>query len=771
MDFDEFCKKKINVAFLFYTGRSGSTLFHSLIDNHEQVLTLPFAFPFFHDWLNIINNFSKKNPSDIEIKELINLFLYHTNITLFCDSPSLKKLGASRDEKLDLDFNLLSNILYEILENIEEINSKVFFMALHLAYAKLKNINLENIKCIFFHHHHRINNNHLINYNFEDNINEYIFFLEELMSYFPNLLIITTIRNHYNNYYSIREFIRRKNIFSPEHFLTTLKDLLLCLSLIQYEIDILGNKFKLIKFEELHSNLFNTMKDVADFLEINFTNTLLESTFSGKLYWGDNPQKIINGSDKKMNQNTFLDKLPKDEKSFIDKLFRDFSIKYNYELFESEIEILDNQLTELELVSYFYFLLNGLISSNNILDNYAYYRSLLFKISNPTYKEPDIKNNFFSYNNITFFIKNTLDFSEETIPNNAYFICYLVENNLNSNKIDVINNLIDQLWVPNEKIKENYILLGVESKIINIVPPIPNITLNQIKENKKIILNKKKSNNFNFLFISTFSNINDINYVIDIFYNNFNDNNDIFLNIALIDEETANLNLDYLYKTIIEKKYSSHNIKNRITFFKSKLMSEKNEIFINSNCVIFTQISLLNTSYIFESLSYDCLLISPESDLTVDFLPENSIKNIKFTKNNLNEKMKEVFEQKEFLSNEKTNNEIESFLLDNTFNKIKENINNLINLPIKRLEKIKIINELENKARFFIDNRKQVEAEKIFLKLIKYNRKEEYLYYLALINYQLGNFNLSLEYASEYMTLNANNKEIFDIINNCLKEI
>ncbi|MEK7433788.1 MAG: hypothetical protein AABZ74_11695 [Cyanobacteriota bacterium] len=99
-------------------------------------------------------------------------------------------------------------------------------------------------------------------------------------------------------------------------------------------------------------------------------------------------------------------------------------------------------------------------------------------------------------------------------------------------------------------------------------------------------------------------------------------------------------------------------------------MVEKNEIFINSNCVIFTQISLLNTSYIFEALAYDCLVISPESDLILDFLPENSIKNIKFTKNNLNEKMKEVFEQKEFLSNEKTNNEIESFLLDNTFNKI-----------------------------------------------------------------------------------------------------
>ena len=768
MDFDEFSSKKINVAFLFYTGRSGSTLFHSLIDNHEQVLTLPFAFPFFHDWLNIINNFSKKNPSSLEIKELINSFFSHTNIKISCDTSSFKKLGINRDEKLDLDFNLLSNILYKIIENIEEINGKVFFMALHLAYAKLKNINLENIKCIFFHHHYRINNKYLINYSFKENINEYIFFLDELKNYFPNLLIITTIRNPYNNYYSIREFIKRKNIFSPEDFLTNIKDLIICLSLIQYEVDILGDKFKLVKFEELHNNLYKNMKEVSDFLEINFTNTLLESTFSGKLYWGDNPKKIINGTDKKMNKNTFLEKLPKDEKLFIDKLFRHFSIKYNYELFESEIEILDNQLTELELLSYFYFLLNGLISSNNILDNYAYYRSLLFKISNPINKEADIKNNIFSYNNISFFIKNTLDFSEKKIPNNGYFICYLVENKLDSKKIDLINNLVDQLWVPNKKIKENCILLGIDIEIINIVPPIPNITLNQIQENKKIILNKKKSNNFNFLFISTFNNINDINYVIDTFYNNFNDNNDIFLNIALIDEETANLNLDYLYKTIIEKKYSSNNIKNRITFFKSKLMSEKNEIFIESNCIIFTQISLLNISYIFESLSYDCLVIVTESDLIVDFLPENSIKNIKFSKNNLNEKMKEVFEQKEFLSNEKTTNEIESFLLDNSFNKIKLNINNLINKAIKRLKKAKTIKELENKANLFFNNGKKLEAEKIFSELIKYNRKEEYLYYLALINYQLGNFNLSLEYASEYITLNDNNNEILDIILKCL---
>ena len=121
-------------------GGTGSKLFQSFLDNHEQIFMIP-AYPllyFYPHWLTWE-------------KEFKNQWNWETLIDAFCSKHAsvldsrripghngLTKLGENQDEHVEIDEKMFRSYLAHLL-NKQQIHRKVFLLAVHYAYALCKN--------------------------------------------------------------------------------------------------------------------------------------------------------------------------------------------------------------------------------------------------------------------------------------------------------------------------------------------------------------------------------------------------------------------------------------------------------------------------------------------------------------------------------------------------------------------------------------------------------------------------------------------------------
>ena len=252
----------------------------------------------------------------------------------------------------------------------EKINSKNFFISLHLSYYKTINFNIENIQIISYHIHTH-------------------YFLSDLTKDFKNIYIISMLRELKSNV--------KKRMFNsfqkPNKFYLNKTDSII-LRRISYKnviyqsfenIDVL-QKFKTfpimaIKHEDFLTRKNEIIKKLCTYLNLNFEDILYESTYN-KLKWNPefyNIKKFKNGVSKNITD------INKDDYFFyeifwMDSLNSNYNFKYNYQtknknilsLFFTFFAILLPSKIELKL-----FLL-----CFNINYFTKYFRSLTFEINN-----------------------------------------------------------------------------------------------------------------------------------------------------------------------------------------------------------------------------------------------------------------------------------------------------------------------------------------------------------------------------------------------------
>ena len=301
---ENFDEKEITVAFQFVSQAAGSMLQESLINGHEKVLSIISLYTPQYFYLEFLND-----------KELYSLETAVHNFTdrLFkgwhlpsTDNSTQKRIFSVSDlsnteamKKFKSDFE---TILLPILKELKIINRKNLFLASNFAYAHIKNIDISKIKVIFKHHHEPA-------FQYDQNFSRKGFFLS-LRDDFPNMKVIANIRHFIDA--SIRNANSFEKLDAPsleishlffEHFFWlwfyNVYDFLILEAVINKNI-------KFIKFEDLHLKTEATMRDIADFLGIDYQPCLLESSFEGELfYWagydgketpkyGTNPNYNIN---------------------------------------------------------------------------------------------------------------------------------------------------------------------------------------------------------------------------------------------------------------------------------------------------------------------------------------------------------------------------------------------------------------------------------------------------------------------------------------------
>ena len=302
-------KIPITVMVVDYT-RCGSDFFHSLLDNHPEILQFT-GYYIFHDFWE--NNQNKK------LTDLINEFVNFENHYMKFDSSYNKverwdNLGKHKNESFTVNIDKFKEIAFEIQSRLD-LNSKNFFLTFNAAYFIARGFYIFKTR-ILFYHLHRI-----------DRLNEF----KEDFRNFKLIIMTRDLRDGIDSYFESR----LHNRFDPYTFIPPI----LTYSTIFREVQKY-DKFAFNVLQSLHKYPEAVLKNVCLYLNISYLpNILKNSTWHGKLWWGDQwSNKDMNGFNSNFgatprwtNKLTFIDIY------LIELLFEKQIKKFGYKFYVKKI--------------------------------------------------------------------------------------------------------------------------------------------------------------------------------------------------------------------------------------------------------------------------------------------------------------------------------------------------------------------------------------------------------------------------------------------------
>ncbi len=793
-----FERKSINIAFLFPVGRSGSILLQSLLDSHKEILMIPRLFNYYSDW----NEFSKhiNTPEILVEKVLASEFISK-------DWNYTNYLGENQNESFDLKKDEFSKVLLEILNKLGKIDRKALLLAIHFTYAIIKNINLDKIKCIFIHHHYL----RLIpwfigikNENIPDFLKFFFSientFFESLKEDFPDSKLLFTVRNPFALYNSLLQIIRESSEYfgSVEYFYNLLY------LITSYKDSIyFSKKFKskFIKFEDIHLHTKSVMKDISDFLDITFSESMLKSTIDGKLWWSS-PQKPINGPNLERVNDTWKDNLDSHSINLCSYMFKDLAKKFGYNLPDKKVS--DNILqilTKYEFQSY----ITGLFKYLSFLPYKRdfIYITELYPLLRNIFINFSSKNNLqkmyntITYNDVKFSIQ--YGFYPEVKNNNGYLIIMQSweYHELPMKLVNELSTIADEIWVPGFFIRDSYIGSGVDSSRVKVVPYGVNPYI--VKPTTSLEIKTEKS----FKFICILNERLDIDVLIEAFFEEFLSEEDVCLVFTNLSEDLKNLEkINNLINSPDKSRpevllmYNDKKTMETINFYSDKFFSLLFDAF---DCFVYPYKTLGTGALILEAMVRQIPMIITNGGNALDFCDNNnsylidiSLKNTminntkdfndsdniyeyKIEKSHLKRLMRHVFNnQKEAMTKGKNARDtvLNNYTWEHTLEKINTNIKQLKNKPIIRFNIEKIKEKMLKESFNFYKRKSFYNSEKTLKKLCNYDSfNSDYLYNLGLVQAKLHKYKDAIDSLSQGLNLNKSDYEAYSLISYCLKQI
>ena len=272
-------------------GRSGSLLFHSLLDNHPDILSIPA--------LNILGFYEFWEKLDV--KDLSSIIKKFISINEHWFNPQLAQLsgwglghmGEKRNEKIYLSKKVFTKLLHEIFQDYESPTRKDFLLGLFIAYSLSINRKIHNPRFLIYPIHSLPNK-----------------YVLQLIEDFEKIKFVYTVREPVQNLNSTINHIKN---FDP-----SLNSVECAMSLIlnNYLMHIGGKgsyvyadrtyshkyakESKALKLEDLHHNSENTIREITHWLGIKWDECLLKSTFDGKKWWNVDDAIKISGFNKEI---------------------------------------------------------------------------------------------------------------------------------------------------------------------------------------------------------------------------------------------------------------------------------------------------------------------------------------------------------------------------------------------------------------------------------------------------------------------------------------
>ncbi len=253
---------------------SGTKLFQSLLDGHPRVMMIP-GYPlmyFYPFWGRYVAPFDNKSWSTV-----LNLIVEHFapifDSRINPGSEDLDKLGENQDQYISIDVELFKAVFLKIVDGLK-VNPRQCLIAIHYAYALVTGDD-PAAKTVLVYHIHVF-----------DYVARYLF------SDFPNLKVIGSVRDPRHNlsrrelnsivkpnllkFREIDAFLMMPRAYrQATRFLLNGLDALSCVPITNCRV---------FKHEDLALRLDGVMRNTAQFLEIEYDQVLLSSSFA-KMKW------------------------------------------------------------------------------------------------------------------------------------------------------------------------------------------------------------------------------------------------------------------------------------------------------------------------------------------------------------------------------------------------------------------------------------------------------------------------------------------------------
>jgi len=323
---------KICPVFICGHRKSGTTLFRNLLDGHPELLVYPvdinLLYAYFPDY--IINN----NSEDKLIERLKKILFIDLNEQLSSeDKDSLLNV-------LDLEKYFFKDFDYSKLKDLNYIINKLIFSYSNIIKKKYsKNIKLTPVLK-------------------ETSIEIYA---NEILSWFPNAKFLHIVREPKDNFAALKAGV--KNYYSKlgenekETLASTINRARLGMEYGLLNILRFGNdKYKIIRFEDLVNDPYNTLTSICIFLNISFNEKLftplrLDRPTQGNSF--DKSTKFKSISNKHVDK--WKDRISEKEAQIIEFYFKDVMEKYGYSINYPIDELADSTSDFYKWYNYRYF--------------------------------------------------------------------------------------------------------------------------------------------------------------------------------------------------------------------------------------------------------------------------------------------------------------------------------------------------------------------------------------------------------------------------------
>tara|TARA_Y100000589_G_scaffold93654_1_gene88538 strand:+ start:132 stop:1250 length:1119 start_codon:yes stop_codon:yes gene_type:complete len=252
--------------------RGGSKLLHYLLENHPNIVSFPRTFQFDDFW----NNLETKNSREYIIEKFVTDFPRFFDGNIWKNYNILDKadeLGVNRNESFKLNIDLFKENFLKI-SSINTINSKSVFLNLHQAYQETIG-RVFNNESIILYHIHAIKNINSLDFCIKDfGIN--------------NIKVIFMTKHPLSGMRSIVKWMDNVSIpieTQPVTLLYYFEEILKGYDEIINLNELID--FKIFLLENLLENRKNFLKNLVDFLEIDWSDNILYPTILGKEWWGN----------------------------------------------------------------------------------------------------------------------------------------------------------------------------------------------------------------------------------------------------------------------------------------------------------------------------------------------------------------------------------------------------------------------------------------------------------------------------------------------------
>ena len=290
----------MKVILLVTGGRGGSDFFQGLLDNHSEILQFPGI-------LNPDKKFSEIFKT-VDLKNIPEKFINY--VPIFFDSRKNKierhdRLGRDRNRHYIVD---KKKFKFFFLRLAKSSDSKFDLLKkLHQAYYLSRNKKINSVKILFIH-------THTVEYTkkFIKLMNIKKYSILHTMRH-PLEALNSPIRN-WLNYKEGKFFFPKELYFQYDLALNGLSDLV-----------SINKKTYVVLLENLLTNKKIVMKDFCKIFKISFSKKLLNCTYFGMQWWGDE----VSGR--------WISKSPKNKKNNKEKYFYDRDVDFFYTLTEAVI--------------------------------------------------------------------------------------------------------------------------------------------------------------------------------------------------------------------------------------------------------------------------------------------------------------------------------------------------------------------------------------------------------------------------------------------------